>query len=164
MTPPKRKQPSPPVMFPPDRIRRAREEARLTQAELARSIGKRNPTSVSRYESGASEPPGHVIALMARATGKPRTWFVDEGEERLATAADEGVRAPTSFDPDAPAMPLGLQRLIDMGLPMRRDELEDLVAYADPLNKSRGARGAMGWTPGEWLNVLIEERRRRAGG
>jgi transcriptional regulator with XRE-family HTH domain len=150
-------------MFDPERIRQARNQAGLSQKALGEKVGKSADT-VRGYEKGRIQPPGDVVALIAQATGRPRTWFVDGGEERLATAADEGVRAPTSYDPDAPAMPLGLQRLIDMGLPMRESEVKDLVAYADPRNRSRGARGAMGWTPGEWLNVLIEERRRRAGG
>ena len=59
-------------------------------------------------------------------------------------------------------MPPGLQRLVDMGLPLRPDEIAALQGYADPLNPTRGARGAMGWTPGQWLDVVLEERRRPA--
>jgi transcriptional regulator with XRE-family HTH domain len=140
-------------MFDPERIRQARTEADLSQKALGEKVGKSADT-VRGYEKGRIQPPGDVVERIGEVTGKSPEWFLKRRPGR--SVAD--------FDPDAPAMPLGLQRLIDMGLPMRRDELEDLVAYADPLNKSRGARGAMGWTPGEWLNVLIEERRRRAGG
>jgi len=148
-------------MFDPKRIRRAREEAGLSQTALAKQIGKSADT-VRGYEKGRIQPPGDVVDRVAQATGKPKTWFIDEGA-RAPKARGQG-RAVASYDPDEPAMPGGLQRLIDMGLPLREDELHDLVAYADPLNKSRGARGAMGWSPGQWLDVLLEERRRQAKG
>ena len=140
--------------FDPERLRRAREAKGLSQAALAEQLGK-NPDSVRGYEAGRIEPPGHVVAEIARITGKPRHWFIGDGAHKEVSPI---------FDPDAPPVPPGLQTLVDMGLPLRADELRDLVAYADPMNPSRGARDAMGWTPGEWLNVLIEDRRRRALG
>ncbi len=163
-------------MFSPERIRRAREEAGLSQPALAKRIGKSADT-VRGYEKGRIQPPGDVVDRISEATGKPKAWFIDEGarcgQDVRAPSNDRGVRAPTArrrgravagFDPDEPSMPGGLQRLLDMGLPLREDEVRDLVAYADPLDKTRGARGAMGWTPGQWLDVLLEERRRGAKG
>ncbi|MBM3497047.1 MAG: helix-turn-helix transcriptional regulator [Armatimonadetes bacterium] len=158
-------------MFDPERIRRARREAQLSQAALAKQIGKSADT-VRGYEKGRIEPPGSVVNRIAAATGRPATWFVGEGTTPPATTADEGVRPPrarrrsravASYDPDEPAMPGGLQQLIDMGLPLRQDELDDLVGFADPRDTTRGARGAMGWTPGQWLDVLIKERRKGRG-
>ena len=149
-------------MFSPERIRLARETAGLTQEALARKLRKSVDT-VRGYEKGRFEPPGRVMAQIARITGRPRRWFVVEDPE-LATPGDgdEQSRSISSFDPDAPPMPPGLQRLIDMGVPLRPDEIELLQAYANPSDpkRKRGARGAMGWSSGEWLNVLIEERRR----
>jgi len=184
------------AMFDPQRIRRARQAAGLSQRALGEQIGKKTDT-VRGYEKGRIEPPGSVVERIAAATGKPATWFVRGETVRPATSADEGVRAPkrlsrdstankgqsqrptphfgigskaqrrgravASYDPDEPPIPGGLQRLIDMGLPLRQDELEELVAFADPLSKERGAHGAMGWTPGQWLDVLLEERRRTKG-
>jgi len=144
------------AMYDRKRLRQAREEAGLTQAELAGRLGKRSADSVRKYESGLVEPPGHVVAQIAEITGKPRRWFIEEDAARASAAVG-------SFDPDAPKVPPGLQRLIDMGVPLRADEIDDLVAYADPLDPSRGAKGAMGWTSGQWLDVLVEERRRKAG-
>jgi transcriptional regulator with XRE-family HTH domain len=140
-------------MFDPERIRRARMEAGLSQQALAARIGKSTDT-VRGYEKGRIQPPGDVVDRIADATGKAPEWFL--------THRQGGAVA--SYDPDEPAMPGGLQRLIDMGLPLREDELETLVGFADPLNTSRGARGAMGWTPGQWLDVLLEERRRHVNG
>jgi transcriptional regulator with XRE-family HTH domain len=139
-------------MFDRWRLRQAREDAGLTQAELARRLGKRSADSVRKYESGLVEPPGHVVAQIAKVTGKPRRWFVEEDPTHTTPIRDRDAEAPT--------VPLGLQRLADMGLPLRGDEFEDLVAYASPQDPARGAPGAMGWTPGQWLDVLLKERRR----
>lgn len=139
-------------MFDRERIRRARKQAGLTQAALGERIGKSADT-IRGYESGRIHPPLTVLERIAEVTGKPLDWFL--------TPRFPGTVA--SFDPDAPTIPPGLQRLIDMGLPLRQDELADLIAYADPRDPSRGAHGAANWTPGQWLDVLIEERRKRAG-
>ena len=139
-------------MFDPKRIRRARKEAGLSQIALAERIGKSADT-VRGYEAGRIEPPGSVVERIAGVTGKPPYWF-------LKRPAGFEV---ASFDPDEPEVPPGLQRLIDMGLPLRDDEVEELVGYADPLNTTKGAHGAMAWSPGQWLDVVLEERRRGKG-
>jgi len=139
-------------MFDRRKLRQAREDAGLTQAELARRLGKKSADSVRKYESGLVEPPGHVVAQIAKVTGKPRRWFVEEDPSHTTAVRD--------LDPDAPTVPLGLQRLTDMGLPLRGDEFEDLAAYADPRDPTRSATGAMSWTPGQWLDALLAERRR----
>ncbi|MBM3475831.1 MAG: helix-turn-helix transcriptional regulator [Armatimonadetes bacterium] len=142
-------------MFDRWRLRKAREDAGLTQAELARRLGKKSADSVRKYERGLVEPPGHVVAQIAKVTGKPRRWFVEEDPSHAAP-----VRAR---EPDAPTVPLGLQRLADMGVPLRSDEFEDLAAYADPRNPARQTPGARNWTPGQWLDLLLQERRRGRG-
>jgi transcriptional regulator with XRE-family HTH domain len=139
-------------MFDHWRIRQARQDARLTQAELARRLGKKSADSVRKYERGLVEPPGHVVAQIAKITGKPRRWFVEEDPSHTAPLPDR--------EPDAPMVPLGLQRLADMGVPLRSDELEDLIAYADPRNPARMTPGAQSWTPGQGLDALLQERRR----
>jgi len=144
-------------MFDPQRIRQARRDAGLSQRELARRLGKKSTDTVRGYEAGRIQPPGDVVERIAEITGKRKRWFIPE---EVSPDALEGTAVPAGFDPDEPEIPLGLQRLIDMGLQLSRDELQDLVAYDDPLDPTRGARGAVAWSPGQWLDVLLEERRR----
>jgi transcriptional regulator with XRE-family HTH domain len=146
-------------MFDPERIRQARKEAGLTQGELAARLGKHRDT-IRFYENGRTEPPGRVVEQIAALTGKGLRWFIrDEGPPQTLQAGREPSASVTGYDPDEPPVPFGLQRLIDIGLPLRRDELARLLGYADPLSPTRGARGAARWTPGEWLDALLEERR-----
>lgn len=58
-------------------VRRAREEAGLTQAELARRIGV-TPRTVWNWEWGHREPRGKYLRLLAEVTGKPVTFFFEE--------------------------------------------------------------------------------------
>jgi transcriptional regulator with XRE-family HTH domain len=148
-------------MLNPKRIRQAREETRLSQKGFAERLGKSEDT-IRNYEAGRSKPPDGVMDQIAEITGWEPQWFVEGVEIDREPGAAVASGATRSYDPDEPAVPPGLQRLIEMGLPLRRDELQTLVAYADPTNPARGARGAMGWTPGQWLDVLVEERRSSA--
>lgn len=141
------------------RIRQAREETGLSQKELAEKLDKSEDT-VRGYESERYWPPDHVMDQIAEVTGWEPHWFVRGVEIHRAPSSVVEERPARSYDPDEPAVPPGLQRLIDMGLPLRHDELQTLVAYADPTDPARGARGAVGWTSGQWLDVLLEERRR----
>lgn len=150
-------------MFNAERIRRAREEAGLTQQELAERLGRSKDT-VRGYEAGRIEPPGKIVRQIADTTGWRPEWFVAGVDIDRQTRPAPETRLPRSYDPDEAPVPPGLQRLIDLGLPLRPDELQTLVAYADPTNPTRGARGAAGWTPGQWADVLLEERRRRSLG
>jgi DNA-binding transcriptional regulator YiaG len=47
-----------------DRLRTLREDAGLSQSDVARALGV-NPSNVSRWESGESRPRGrHAVALL----------------------------------------------------------------------------------------------------
>ena len=61
-------------------IAQAREEAGLTQQELADRIGVKTAQSVSRYERGETEVRMRRLERIAEATGKPLTFFVKEAE------------------------------------------------------------------------------------
>ncbi|MBX3168692.1 MAG: helix-turn-helix domain-containing protein [Candidatus Eremiobacteraeota bacterium] len=56
------------------RIRHARMEARLTQVQLAESIGVDNLT-VSKFERGKVVPSVETVEKIARATRLPLDWF-----------------------------------------------------------------------------------------
>jgi transcriptional regulator with XRE-family HTH domain len=60
------------------RIKQAREEAGLSQTELADRIGLRHPQSISNYERGETEVPGKRIRRIAEVTGRPLSFFLDE--------------------------------------------------------------------------------------
>ncbi len=119
---------------------------------MARRLGKKSDSSVRNYEKGRNEPPIAVLRRIAKIGGFPLAWFFTED-------VDEPGPSVSSYDPDETSMPPGLQQLIDSGCAMRPDELEALKGYADPTDPDRGARGAMSWSPGDWLDALLDERR-----
>jgi transcriptional regulator with XRE-family HTH domain len=60
------------------RIKQAREEAGLTQPELAERLNLRHPQSISKYERGLTEVSTHRLERIAEVTGKPISYFVQE--------------------------------------------------------------------------------------
>ena len=77
-------------------IREARAEARLSQAELARRIGTRQPV-VSRWERGLDEPRISTLARLLRACGRSLVSAepddVDRGAAPSALGDDPGGTA-----------------------------------------------------------------------
>jgi transcriptional regulator with XRE-family HTH domain len=61
-----------------ERIKQARSDAGLTQAELAKAVGVTLRT-VQNWEAGTRRPFGHLTEL-AEATGKPVTFFFENGD------------------------------------------------------------------------------------
>ncbi|HET9545912.1 MAG TPA: helix-turn-helix transcriptional regulator [Gaiellaceae bacterium] len=61
-----------------ERIRAARAERGWKQKHLAAEVSV-EPITVSRWERGATTPDLEVLRLVAGATGKPLSFFVDEG-------------------------------------------------------------------------------------
>lgn len=56
------------------RLRSAREEAGLLQAQLAKTVGVAQNT-LSQYEAGAVDIPFEKIVRLARALDKPLSYF-----------------------------------------------------------------------------------------
>jgi transcriptional regulator with XRE-family HTH domain len=75
-----------------ERIRSARHEKGWKQKHLAAEVSV-EPITVSRWERGATTPDLEALNLVAQATGKPLSFFVDHepapprGGESLADAA-----------------------------------------------------------------------------
>lgn len=67
------------------RIAQAREDADLTQQELAERIGLKTGQSISRYERGETEVRTRRLERIAEETRKPMEFFIGE----RATARDE---------------------------------------------------------------------------
>lgn len=65
------------------RIRAAREEADLTQPQLADRLGLKHPQSISNYERGITEVPTKRLHRIAEATGKPISYFVADAPPAL---------------------------------------------------------------------------------
>ena len=59
------------------RIREARVESRLSQADLAKGIGV-SDKSVSSYEQGRSTPPFEKLKKIADSTNHPINYFTDD--------------------------------------------------------------------------------------
>ncbi len=59
------------------KIRNARTESHLSQAELAYAIGV-SDKSVSAYEQGRSHPPFEKLKKIAQSTQRPLTYFTEE--------------------------------------------------------------------------------------
>lgn len=78
------------------RIHQAREEAGLTQSQLAELLGLSHPQSISRYERGETEVPQKRLRRIAEVTGKPLSFFHPD------LAAD--TPSPPTEDPEALAV------------------------------------------------------------
>jgi len=62
------------TVFLGERIKQARDEAKMSQEELARLIYKRRPT-VSAIENGKGEVDSSTLALLAHVLNKPLGYF-----------------------------------------------------------------------------------------
>ena len=81
----------------PQKVRRAREDAGLTQEQLAELCGV-TVNSVGHYEGGRAVPKVDTLERIADATGKPLAWFF--GGDSAGQAA---APAPTSSAAPEPA-------------------------------------------------------------
>ena len=73
-----------------ERIRTARTERGWKQKHLAASVSV-EPITVSRWERGATTPDLDALGLVAEATGKPVSFFVDQPRSREASSELEGA-------------------------------------------------------------------------
>lgn len=65
------------------RIRQARDEAGMSQTQLAAAIGLKSQAAVSKWESGAVVPDMPNLTLIGNALGKDAFWFLeDQGETK----------------------------------------------------------------------------------
>ncbi|SRR6266568_2174218 len=90
-----------PEWTPGDRLRKAREHARLSQAELAARTGI-SLSSVSRYETGTTRPSRPVVLAWSLCTGVELEWLLGGGEIIVRCSSRPPRPAP------APRASLGL--------------------------------------------------------
>lgn len=99
-------------------VKQAREEANLTQQELADRTGLKHAQSVSRIERGVTSVPMGRLRRIAEATGKPLSYFVGEQngvglqpEDREQLA--EAVRLLAEIAPRFASALTALEGLVD---------------------------------------------------
>lgn len=78
-----------------ERIRAARADKGWKQKHLAAQVSV-EPITVSRWERGATTPDLDVLGLVAEATGKPLSFFVDDEPKR--TGPDSLEEAVTRLE------------------------------------------------------------------
>ena len=93
-----------------ERIRAARAEKGWKQKHLAAEV-EVEPITVSRWERGATTPDLNVLTLVAEATGKPLSYFVDAASADPAAAAT--ATASASLDATAERIEAAAQRIAD---------------------------------------------------
>lgn len=68
------------------RIRQAREEAHLSQEELAEAVGV-SDKSISAYEKGRANPPLNKLKMIAQSTSHSLHYFTDENIDQATLAS-----------------------------------------------------------------------------
>lgn len=71
-----------PIWTTPDRLRKAREVAGLSQTELGEATGM-SRRSVAGYEGGEREPRRHHLIAWALATGVDLDWLCPRQDSNL---------------------------------------------------------------------------------
>ncbi|HKY38339.1 MAG TPA: helix-turn-helix transcriptional regulator [Polyangiaceae bacterium] len=79
-----------------ERVRKARKKARLTQAQLAKRIG-RSQTLVSLVETGAARVGARYVRLVLAACDLPRNWGALSKRRR---SEDLEAHEIAGFDPE----------------------------------------------------------------
>lgn len=69
------------------RLKRAIEDAGLTQKEVQRQLGYSGSSTLDRWIRGVSQPTFHDIEAIGALTGRPFHWFFRVDEEAEDTAA-----------------------------------------------------------------------------
>lgn len=161
------------------RIRAARKAAGMTQEELARALGI-NRATLSRYESGAIDPPSSQIPRIAKAVGVSTASLMgwEETGQDLAAAGlsaqdiagalnlpPEAVQQLAACEGEEAALTLGrLTRAANQLIRQSEEQREDqelrlrLGACLDCLN-AEGRQEAL-----KRIEELAEIPRYRAGG
>ena len=81
-----------------DRIKRRREKLKMSQRDLAAKIGYTDHTTITRIESGKTDPPQKKVAAIAKALGTTPGYLMGWTDNPI----DEGTLAAKILkDPEA---------------------------------------------------------------
>lgn len=92
------------------RIKQARDDRGWKQKDLAQQVHV-EPMTVSRWERGVNTPDLDTLALIARATGKPQSFFVEE--RKVTQTTDQRLGAMSQNQQDALALLRELVATVD---------------------------------------------------
>lgn len=76
------------IVFDPERLRLAREDAGFRKNELAKAIGV-SPAAISQFESGRAAPRAATLSAIALACGFPASFFRVDGRPTRPRDSDE---------------------------------------------------------------------------
>lgn len=76
------------------RVREARVDAKITQAQLADRLGISRP-AVSQWENGKSDPTHENLVAIASLTGKPLSWFHVKSDDQAMKLANSAIADAT---------------------------------------------------------------------
>jgi Zn-dependent peptidase ImmA (M78 family)/DNA-binding XRE family transcriptional regulator len=76
------------IVFDPERLRLAREDAGFRKNELAQAIGV-SPAAISQFESGRAAPRAATLSTIALACGFPASFFRVDGRPTRPRDSDE---------------------------------------------------------------------------
>ena len=135
-----------------DRLKDAREEARLTQAGLGKLAGV-SRAAISQFEQGRAKPSLGTLKKIAEVTKRPLAWFMIEDATVAMRSASSGT--PDSTIETLNSLPPIVRRAIELrlqkaaeysahlpewvrtsGLPSNQD---DLNAAIDSINRDLDA-------------------------
>ncbi len=99
------------------RLRAAREQAGLSQGQVARMLGKHRPT-ISEAEAGRRAVPAEELAELARIYGVSASWLAEagSGDTELSPRVELAARELAKLKPE------DLDRLLQLLTTLRTDE------------------------------------------
>jgi transcriptional regulator with XRE-family HTH domain len=92
------------------RIKQAREERGWKQKDLAQAVHV-EPMTVSRWERGVNTPDLETLSLIAKATGKAQSFFVEE--RKVTQTVDQRLAVMAQNQQDAVALLRELVATVD---------------------------------------------------
>lgn len=112
----------------PGKVRKAREDAGLTQEQLAEQCGV-TVNSVGHYEGGRAVPKVDTLERIAAATGKPLAWFFQD---------EDAAPAPAENPTPQPDMQSLLAQLV--AAQVRTEAAMAALAHAQMESRAEAAR------------------------
>ncbi len=129
------------------RVSTARDDASLTQAELAASIGI-DRTSVAKIESGARKVSATELVAIAQTLDRPIDWFVVESPPAIVSRrrSSAGGRTATSLDRRVEQLARDVSYLVGEHILLRVDRPSFTVPESHEAAEelARQARAALG--------------------
>jgi len=79
-------------------------------------------------------------------------------------AVDEPAAGVGSCGPDEVEVPPSLRAVEELGIKLTEEEIDSLMRFVDRRRGEAAAHAVWTWSPADWVNVLLDEMRRKARG